>query len=107
MQRRAVAVERLTPHPVNVSRDAPPQPVDAEVATPPGLTWTLAPPSPPGNWFPLLPVTIGRLALGVLWNARTQKPAGSVLADLRAPRLLHQEEVPPEGAQVEVGPRKV
>ena len=96
----AWAVERLTPHPVNVSREAPPQPVDAEVATPPGLTWTLAPPSPPGNWFPLLPVTIGRLALGVLWNARTQKPAGTVLTDLRAPHLLHQEEVPPEGAQV-------
>jgi hypothetical protein len=96
----AWAVERLTPHPVNVSREASPQPVAAEVATPPGLTWTLTPPSPPGNWFPLLPVTIGRLALGVLWNARTQKPAGSVLTDLRAPRLLHQEEVPPEGAQV-------
>jgi hypothetical protein len=60
-----------------------------------------APPSPLGNWFPLLPVTIGRLALGVLWNARNQKPAGRVLADLRpSALLLHQEEVPSQGAQI-------
>ena len=96
----AWAVERLTPHPLGYSIETPPQPVAASVATPSGLTWTLTPPSPPGNWFPLLPVTIGRLALGVLWNARSQKPAGRVLADLRSPRLLHQEEVPPEGAQI-------
>ena len=96
----AWAVERLTPHPLGYSIETPPQPVTAEVATPSGLTWTLTPPSPPGNWFPLLPLTIGRLALGVLWNARTQKPAGRVLTDLRSPRLLHQEEVPPEGAQI-------
>ena len=96
----AWAVERLTPHPLGYSREAPPQSLAAGVATPSGLTWTLAPPAPPGNWFPLLPVTLGRLALGVLWNARDQQPAGRVLADLRAPRLLHQEEVPPEGVQV-------
>jgi hypothetical protein len=60
----------------------------------------MTPPSPPGNWFPLLPVSIGRLALGSLWSARTLKPAGRILADLRSPRLLHQEEVPPEGAQI-------
>lgn len=96
----AWAVERLTPHPLGSSREAPPQPAAADVPTPSGLTWTLTPPSPPGNWFPLLPVTAGRLALGVLWNARGQQPAGRVLADLRSPRLLHQEEVPSEGAQI-------
>ena len=106
----AWAVERLTPHPLGGSREAPPptsatapagrQPVTASATTPSGLTWTLTPPSPPGNWFPLLPMSIGRLALGSLWNTRTVKPAGRVLADLRAPRLLHQEEVPPEGAQI-------
>jgi hypothetical protein len=96
----AWAVERLTPHPLGHSIETPPQPATPGVATPSGLTWTLTPPSPPGNWFPLLPVTIGRLALGVLWNAGSQKPAGRVLADLRSPRLLHQEEVPPEGAQI-------
>ena len=96
----AWAVERLTPHPLGDSREAPPQSVAAAPATPPGLTWTLTPPSPPGNWFPLLPISIGRLALGSLWNARDLKPAGRVLSDLRSPRLLHQEEVPPEGAQI-------
>ena len=96
----AWAVERLTPHPLGDGREAPPQLVAAGVPTPAGLTWTLTPPSPPGNWFPLLPTTIGRLALGTLWNASNLKPAGRVLADLRSPRLLHQEEVPPEGAQI-------
>ena len=96
----AWAVERLTPHPLGESREVPPQPVTSPATAPSGLTWTLTPPSPPGNWFPLLPMSIGRLALGSLWNARTLKPAGRVLADLRAPRLLHQEEVPPEGAQI-------
>jgi hypothetical protein len=96
----AWAVERLTPHPLGDSREAPAQVVAAAAATPSGLTWTLTPPSPPGNWFPLLPSSIGRLALGSLWNTRNLKPAGRVLADLRAPRLLHQEEVPPEGAQI-------
>ena len=96
----AWAVERLTPHPVLPSREAPPPRVAPDVATPPGLTWTLSPPLPPGNWFPLLPVTIGRLALGTLWSARSQQPAGKVLTDLRGQRLLHQEEVPPEGAQI-------
>ncbi len=96
----AWAVERLTPHPLGESREVPPQPVTSPATAPSGLTWTLTPPSPSGNWFPLLPMSIGRLALGSLWNARTLKPAGRVLADLRAPRLLHQEEVPPEGAQI-------
>ena len=96
----AWAVERLTPHPLGDSREAAPHSVAAAPATPPGLTWTLTPPSPPGNWFPLLPMSIGRLALGSLWNARDLKPAGRVLSDLRSPRLLHQEEVPPEGAQI-------
>ena len=47
-------------------------------------------------------MTIGRLALGVAVESRAlRSPAGRVLAELRAPRqLLHQEEVPPEGAQV-------
>jgi hypothetical protein len=96
----AWAVERVTPHPLGHGHEPPPRPVAPDVATPSGLTWTLSPPSPPGNWFPLLPVTLGRLALGALWNARDQRSAGRVLADLRAPRLLHQEEVPPEGAQI-------
>jgi len=96
----AWAVERLTPHPLGYGREPAAQPPAANVPTPPGLTWTLTPPAPPGNWFPLLPVTIGRLALGSLWSERTQRPAGRVLADLRAPRRLHQEEVPPEGAQI-------
>jgi hypothetical protein len=96
----AWAVERVTPHPLGYGLEAPPQPVTPDVATPSGLTWTLTPPSPPGNWFPLLPMTIGRLALGTLWNARNLKPAGRVLTDLRSPRQLHQEEVPPEGAQI-------
>ena len=67
---------------------------------PSGLTWTMTPPSPPGNWFPLLPIVVGRLALGALWNARTQKPPGACSPISESPRLLHQEEVPPEGAQV-------
>ena len=97
----AWGVERLVPHAtghaVNASGPPPPQPA----ATPTGLVWTLTPPSPPGNWFPLLPTTIGRLALGALWSARTQRPAGQILAELRASRQpLHQSEVPPEGAQV-------
>jgi hypothetical protein len=96
----AWAIERLTPHPLGDSREAPPQTATAPATAPSGLTWTLTPPSPPGNWFPLLPISIGRLALGSLWNTRTLKPAGRVLADLRSPRLLHQEEVPPEGAQI-------
>ena len=82
-------------------RDASGPPAPQLAATPTGLVWTLTPPSPPGNWFPLLPTTIGRLALGALWSARTQRPAGQLLAELRASRQpLHQSEVPPEGAQV-------
>jgi len=96
----AWAVERATPHPLGAATEPPPQPVVTGAATPPGLTWTLTPPPPPGNWFPLVPVAIGRLARGVLWNARDQKPAGRLLAELTAPRQLHQEEVPPEGVQV-------
>jgi hypothetical protein len=96
----AWAVERVTPHPLGSGRDTPETASTPNVPTPPGLTWTMTPPPPPGNWFPLLPLVVGRLALGTLWSARNQKPAGRVLADLRAPRRLHQEEVPPEGAQV-------
>ena len=96
----AWAVERLTPHPLGHGSEPAPRAAAANVPTPPGLTWTLTPPPPPGNWFPLLPVTVGRLALGSLWSERTQRPAGRVLADLRSPRRLHQEEVPPEGAQI-------
>jgi hypothetical protein len=96
----AWAVERVTPHPLGCGRDTPETASTPNVPTPPGLTWTMTPPPPPGNWFPLLPLVVGRLALGTLWSARNQKPAGRVLADLRAPRRLHQEEVPPEGAQV-------
>ena len=98
----AWAVERAVPHPIGQGVAPPTQPVQANVPTPPGLAWTLTPPSPPGNWFPLLPVTIGRLALGTLWNAPDQKPAGRLLDGLKSPRRrLHQEEVPPEGVQVE------
>jgi hypothetical protein len=94
------AVERLIPHPVAHS-SAPPGIEPPSAPTPPGLVWTLTPPSPPGNWFPLLPADIGRLALGALWTARNQRPAGRLLAELRAARrLLNQGEVPPEGAQV-------
>lgn len=96
----AWAVERVTPHPLGHGREAPAQAPSPNVPTPPGLTWTLTPPPPPGGWFPLLPVTIGRLARGTLWSARDQKPAGRLLAELRGARQLHQEEVPPEGVQV-------
>jgi hypothetical protein len=96
----AWAVERLVPHPLNHSVE-PPAPSAAGAAGPTGLVWTLAPPSPPRNWFPLLPTEIGRLALGVLWSARDARPAGTLLTELRASkRRLHQEEVPNEGAQV-------
>jgi hypothetical protein len=96
----AWAVERLTPHPVGHGTEPPSQVPPPPAATVSGLTWTLTPPPPPGNWFPLLPLAIGRLTLGALWNARNQKPAGRMLSDLRSPRRLHQEEVPPEGVQV-------
>jgi len=96
----AWAVERVTPHPLGVGRDTPDMASTPNVPTPPGLTWTMTPPPPPGNWFPLLPIVAGRLVLGAPWSARSQKPAGRLLADLRAPRRLHQEEVPPEGVQV-------
>jgi hypothetical protein len=42
----------------------------------------------------------GRLTLGALWSTPEQTPAGRLLVDLPPPRVLHQEEVPPEGAQV-------
>ncbi len=96
----AWAVERVTPHPLGTGVETPASAHAADVPTPPGLTWTMTPPPPPGNWFPLLPVVVGRLALGALWSARDQKPQGRLLADLRSPRQLHQEEVPPEGVQV-------
>jgi hypothetical protein len=97
----AWGVERLVPHVTGHAVDASGPPALPAAPTPTGLVWTLAPPPPPGNWFPLLPTTIGRLALGALWSARTQRPAGQVLDELRASRQpLHQSEVPPEGAQV-------
>jgi hypothetical protein len=96
----AWAVERVAPHPIGHGFEPAAQPVPANVPTPAGLTWTLAPTPPPGNWFPLLPATVGRLALGALWSARDQKPAGRVVADLGGLRRLHQEEVPPEGVQI-------
>ena len=97
----AWGVERLVPHATGHAVDASGPPALPATATPTGLVWTLAPPPPPGNWFPLLPATVGRLALGALWSARMQRPAGQVLDELRASRkLLHQSEVPPEGAQV-------
>ena len=96
----AWAVERVAPHPLGNGVETPASTHAADVPTPPGLTWTMTPPPPPGNWFPLLPVVVGRLALGALWSARDQKPQGQLLADLRSPRRLHQEEVPPEGVQV-------
>ncbi len=96
----AWAVERIVAHPLGHGAAPAAQAVETNVPTPPGLTWTLTPPSPPGNWFPLLPLTLGRLALGTLWNARGQECAGQLLEELASPRQLHQEEVPPEGAQV-------
>lgn len=97
----AWAVERLVPDAIGRAITASGPPAPQPDAAPTGLVWTLAPPSPPGNWFPLLPTTIGRLALGALWSARTQRPAGRVLDELRASRQpLHQSEVPPEGAQL-------
>ena len=96
----AWGVERRVPDAVGGSVEPPAQPQPA-TAAPSGLVWTLTPPSPPGNWFPLLPAEVGRLALGTLWSSRTQRPAGRLLGELRAARRpLHQEEVPPEGAQV-------
>ena len=97
----AWGVEQLVPHATGHGVAASGLPAPQAAATPTGLVWTLAPPAPPGNWFPLLPTTIGRLALGALWSARTQRPAGRLLEELRASRrLLHQSEVPPEGSQV-------
>ena len=97
----AWAVERLIPHPLNHGVEPPDVARTVGAAGPTGLVWTLAPPSPPRNWFPLLPLEIGRLALGVLWSARDARPAGTLLTELRASkRRLHQEEVPNEGAQV-------
>jgi len=94
----AWAVESVVPHQLGGGRQvrAAPESPPAPAA---GLVWTLAPPSPPRNWFPLVPAEIGRLALGVLWSARDARPAGRVLAEL-AGRRLHQEEVPFAGAQV-------
>ena len=97
----AWGVERRVPHATGHAVDASGPPAPPAAATPTGLVSTPTPPAPPGNWFPLLPATIGRLALGALWSARTQRPAGQVLGELRASRQpLHQSEVPPEGAQV-------
>jgi hypothetical protein len=97
----AWAIERVVPHPLGRGRLVPEPSAPARATAPSGLVWTLTPPAPPGNWFPLLPAAIGRLALGVLWSARDQRPAGRLLGELHASRqALHQEEVPPEGAQV-------
>jgi len=66
-----------------------------------GLVWTLAPSAPPRNWFPLLPMQIGKLTPGVLWSARDARPVGRLMSELKSAKgSLHQEEVPPEGAQV-------
>jgi hypothetical protein len=97
----AWAVEQLVAHPIGRSRTPPPLAARSRADSSSGLTWSLTPPSPPGNWFPLLPTEIGRLALGGLWSARDQRPTGRVLDELRAAGgRLHQEEVPTEGAQV-------
>jgi hypothetical protein len=97
----AWAIERVVPQSLGRGRIVPEPPPAERTNTPSGLVWTLTPPAPPGNWFPLLPAAIGRLALGVLWSARDQRPAGRLLTELRASRQpLHQEEVPAEGAQV-------
>jgi hypothetical protein len=96
----AWGVERRVPDAVGDGVEPPAQSPPATVA-PSGLVWTLTPPAPPGNWFPLLPTEVGRLALGALWSSRTQRPSGRLLGELRAARRpLHQEEVPREGAQV-------
>jgi len=94
------AVERLVEHPLGYGAEPLPADMGLRAAAASGLTWTLLPPQPPGNWLPLLPSGIGRLALGSLWSAPEQLPAGRLLAELSSPRLLHQEEVPPEGAEV-------
>lgn len=97
----AWAVERVVPQALGRGRLLSEPPASAPATMPSGLAWTLLPPAPPGNWFPLMPATIGRLALGVLWSARTQLPSGRLLTELRNLRQpLHQEEVPAEGAQV-------
>ena len=97
----AWGVERLVTHAIGHGIDTARRPAPEAAAVRSGLEWTLAPPAPPGYWFPLLPTTIGRLALGALWSSRAARPAGQLLGELRASRqLLHQSEVPPEGAQV-------
>lgn len=96
------AVERRVPHPLGGSRE-PREGIEPGAGAS-GLVWTLAPPSPPRNWFPLLPTEIGRLTLGVVWSARDARPAGRMLDELRAPsRRLHQEELPLSGVQVTRG----
>jgi hypothetical protein len=97
----AWAVERLLQHPLGNGIEPYVPPNDTGATTQSGLVWTLAPPGPPRNWFPLMPLEIGRLALGVLWSARDARPGGKVLTELKASKKrLHQEEVPQEGAQV-------
>jgi len=96
----AWAVERLVEHPLGYGAEPLPAVKGVRATAASGLTWTLLPPQPPGNWLPLLPAGIGRLGLGFLWSAPEQLPAGRLLAELSSPRLLHQEEVPPEGAEV-------
>jgi hypothetical protein len=97
----AWAVEHIVPTPLGPGKAMRSDERTPEAPSPPGLTWTLTPPSPPAGWFPLLPVEVGRLAVGVLWSARDAKPRGRLLAELRtSDRRLYQEEVPSAGAQV-------
>jgi hypothetical protein len=108
----AWAIETVVPHPLNggvpvtAASPAPPaaagtgggaQPADAAT----GLRWTMAPPSLPANWFPLVPVADppGRLALGALWTAPDAQPAGHLLGDLLSGHQLYDREVPSEGVQ--------
>jgi len=97
----AWAVERIVTHPLGQGVE-PAVPQAAENATAlSGLVWTLAPSAPPRNWFPLLPMQIGKLTPGVLWSARDARPVGRLMSELKSAKgSLHQEEVPPEGAQV-------
>jgi hypothetical protein len=97
----AWAVEQVVPHPLGHGSERREPAADTPLPTASGLTWTLAPPSPPQSWFPLLPKELGRLTLGRLWSARNAVPRGRVLSEvLAASGRVAQEEVPPEGVQV-------
>lgn len=97
----AWAVERYVPDPLGRGSEPVYPPIAPAAAPLSGLVWTLAPAAPPRNWFPLMPMEIGKLALGVLWSARDAKPTGKLLTEFKASKKrLHQEEVPAEGAQI-------